>query len=182
MLTVGAEDADQAVAVLYDTHYGPLTRLAALLASDEAVAEEIVQDAFVAMHGAWRQLRDSDRALSYLQETVVRRSRSSLSAGAPSGGQRRRTQPRSTQPRSTRPRSTQPGPPAGGQQATTGPGPTLVAALRSLPAPQREALVLRYYADLPETRIASVMGTSTRAVSTHIASGMSSLQAVLGPS
>ena len=177
MLTAGAVNADQAVAVLYDTHYGPLTRLAALLASDEAVAEEIVQDAFVAMHGAWRQLRDSDRALCYLQETVVRRSRSSLAAGAaPSGGQRRGTQPRNTQPRST-----QPGPPAGGQQASTGPGPTLVAALRSLPAPQREALVLRYYADLPETRIASVMGTSTRAVSTHIASGMSSLQAVLGP-
>ncbi len=63
MLTAGAVNADQAVAVLYDTHYGPLTRLAALLASDEAVAEEIVQDAFVAMHGAWRQLRDSDRAL-----------------------------------------------------------------------------------------------------------------------
>jgi DNA-directed RNA polymerase specialized sigma24 family protein len=135
-------DADAAVGVLYDSYYRPLTRLAALLAADEAIAEEIVRDAFVAMHGAWRQLRDSDRALRYLQATVVRRSRS--------------------------------------RQAPAPPGPGLVAALRSLPAPQREALVLRYYADLPQARIASVMGISSQAVSSHIARGMSALQAILG--
>lgn len=135
-------DADAAVGVLYDSYYRPLTRLAALLAADEAMAEEIVRDAFVAMHGAWRQLRDSDRALRYLQETVVRRSRS--------------------------------------RQASASPGPGLVAALRSLPAPQREALVLRYYADMPEAGIASVMGISRQAVSSHIARGMSALQAILG--
>ena len=136
-------DADAAVGVLYDTHYRPLTRLAALLAADDAIAEEIVRDAFVAMHGAWRQLRDSDRALRYLQETVVRKSRS--------------------------------------RQAPIPCGPGLVAALRSLPAPQREALVLRYYADMPEARIASLMGISSHAVSGHIARGMSALQAILGP-
>jgi DNA-directed RNA polymerase specialized sigma24 family protein len=136
-------DADAAVGVLYDSHYRPLTRLAALLAADEAIAEEIVRDAFVAMHGVWRQLRDGDRALRYLQETVVRRSRS--------------------------------------RKALAPPGPGLVAALRSLPAPQREALVLRYYADMPEARIASVMGVSSHAVSSHIARGMSALRSVLGP-
>ena len=149
-------DADQAVVVLYDTHCRSLTRLATLLASDGAIAEEIVRDAFVAMHGAWRQLRDSDRALRYLQETVVRRSRSRLAARrAAAAG------------------------PAGEAPAPARPGPGLVATLRSLPTPQREALVLRYYADMPETRIASVMGISTRAVHSHIANGMSSLEAVL---
>jgi DNA-directed RNA polymerase specialized sigma24 family protein len=135
-------DADAAVGVLYDTHYRPLTRLAALLAADEAIAEEIVRDAFVAMHAAWRQLRDGDRALRYLQETVVRRSRS--------------------------------------RQAPAAPGPGLVAALRSLPAPQREALVLRYYADMSHVRIAVVMGISSQAVRSHIARGMSALQVTLG--
>src|ERR1700745_817085 len=72
--------ADTAVASLYDTHYRPLTRLAALLASDEAIAEDIVRDAFVAMHGAWRQPGDNDRAVRYLQQTVVRLSRSRLAA------------------------------------------------------------------------------------------------------
>jgi DNA-directed RNA polymerase specialized sigma24 family protein len=135
-------DADAAVGVLYDTHYRPLTRLAALLAADDAIAEEIVRDAFVAMHAAWRQLRDGDRAVRYLQETVVRRSRS--------------------------------------RQASAAPGPGLVAALRSLPAPQREALVLRYYADMSQARIAAVMGISSQAVRSHIARGMSALQAILG--
>jgi DNA-directed RNA polymerase specialized sigma24 family protein len=145
-------NADTAVASLYDTYYLPLTRLAALLASDEAIAEDIVRDAFVAMHGAWRQLRDNDRAVRYLQQTVVRLSRS-------------RPAVRGTGERGTPARR----------------GPEVLAALRSLPAPQREALVLRYYADLPETRIASVMGISTRAVTSHLAYGMSSLQAALGP-
>ncbi len=142
--------------VLYDTYYRPLTRLATLLASDEAIGEEIVRDAFVAMYAVWRQLRGGDRAVRYLQAAVVHRSRSSLGAGWP-------------------------GQPAREQQPATHPGPGLVAALRSLPAPQREAVVLRYYADLPETRIASVMGISAGAVTSHIAFGMSALQAALGP-
>jgi DNA-directed RNA polymerase specialized sigma24 family protein len=144
-------NADTAVASLYDTHYCLLTRLAALLAS-EAIAEDIVRDAFVAMHGAWRQLRDDDRAVRYLQQTVVRLSRSRLAARG-----------------------------AGEKDTPARPAPGVVAALRSLPAPQREALVLRYYGDLPETRIALVMGISTQAVNSHLAYGMSSLQAALGP-
>ena len=44
-------DADQAVDVLYHAHYRALTRLAALLVTDVAAAEEIVQAAFAAMHG-----------------------------------------------------------------------------------------------------------------------------------
>ena len=161
-------DADEAVAMLYATHGRPLTRLATLLATDEALAEEIVRDAFVAVHGAWRQLRGSDRALRYLQETVVRRSRSRLAAAPPGG-----------QPTGSLPRSSGPDQPADGQQPPARPGPSLVVALRSLPAPQREALVLRYYADLPEPRIASLMGISIQALTSHIACGMSSLQAFL---
>lgn len=145
-------NADTAVASLYDTHYGPLTRLAALLASDEAIAEDIVCDAFVAMHGAWRQLRDNDRAVRYLQSTVVRLSRSRPAA-----------------------------PGADAQRSPESPGPAVLTALRSLPALQREALVLRYYADLPVARIALVMGISAEAVSSHIAKGMSSLRTALGP-
>lgn len=85
-------DADLAVAVLYAAHYRALIRLAALLVSDARIAEEVVQDAFVAMHGAWRQLRDGDEALSYLRRTVVSRSRSrrparpAASRHCPAGG------------------------------------------------------------------------------------------------
>ena len=71
-------DADQAVTAIYSTHYRSLVRLAALLVRDVATAEEVVQDSFIAMHGAWRRLRDSDKALSYLRQSVVNRSRSVL--------------------------------------------------------------------------------------------------------
>jgi hypothetical protein len=43
--------ADRAVTELYSLHYGHLVRLAALLVRDTPTAEEVVQDAFVAMHG-----------------------------------------------------------------------------------------------------------------------------------
>jgi hypothetical protein len=71
-------DAEQAVTAMYSTHYRSLVRLAALLVRDVATAEEVVQDSFIAMHGAWRRLRDNDKALSYLRQSVVNRSRSVL--------------------------------------------------------------------------------------------------------
>src|SRR6476646_9435081 len=71
-------DAEQAVTAMYSTHYRSLVRLAALLVRDVATAEEVVQDSFIAMHGAWRRLRDNDKALSYLRQSVVNRARSVL--------------------------------------------------------------------------------------------------------
>ena len=69
-------DADQAVTVLYGAHHRALAQMATLLVNDVVVAEEIVEAAFVALHAAWRRLRNSDKALSYLQRAVVRRARS----------------------------------------------------------------------------------------------------------
>jgi DNA-directed RNA polymerase specialized sigma24 family protein len=63
---------------LYQMHYRSLVRLAALLVSDLATAEDIVQDAFAAAHDMWDALpaTDTDAALCYLRRSVVRRSRS----------------------------------------------------------------------------------------------------------
>jgi DNA-directed RNA polymerase specialized sigma24 family protein len=71
-------DADRAVTALYAAHYRSLVRLSALLVRDVATAEEVVQESFIAMHGGWRRLRDSDKALWYLRQSVVNRSRSVL--------------------------------------------------------------------------------------------------------
>jgi DNA-directed RNA polymerase specialized sigma24 family protein len=71
-------DADEALVALYTAHYRSLVRLAALLLHDTAAAEDVVQDAFVAMHSSWRRLRDTDKALAYLRQAVVNRSRSRL--------------------------------------------------------------------------------------------------------
>ena len=55
-----------------------LVRLSVLLVHDVGTAEEIVQDAFVAMHGRWSRLREPEHALAYLRQAVVNRSRSAL--------------------------------------------------------------------------------------------------------
>ena len=73
-----AWDADAAVEQLYAAHYRSLVRLAVLLVADQATAEDVVQDCFVAMHDRWRRLREPEKALAYLRQSVVNRSRSVL--------------------------------------------------------------------------------------------------------
>ena len=144
--------------MLYHAHYCALTRLAALLVIDVAAAEEVVQVAFATMHGGWRHLRDSDEALAYLLRAVVIRTRSHRAAD-PALPSRKPFLPRA------------------GQPAITASDALLVAALHTLPARQREALVLRYYAGLPDPEIAAAMGIRARAVTGHIGRGMATLQA-----
>ena len=68
--------------MLYAAHWQSLVRLSWLLVRDQQVAEETVQDAFVAMHSRWSQLRDQERA--YRRRCVVNSSRRSCVTG-PSG-------------------------------------------------------------------------------------------------
>jgi RNA polymerase sigma-70 factor (sigma-E family) len=158
-------DVDRAVTELYSAHYRALVRLAVLLVRDTPTAEEVVQDAIVAMHEGWHRLRDAEKALAYLRQAVVNRSRSVL---------RHRTVA------DRNPQETPPDMPSAEQGALVLLDRyAVVAALRELPERQREAIVLRYYADLSEAQIAATMGISRGAVKSHTARGMSSLRAVL---
>ena len=158
-------DADRAVTVLYAAHYRSLVRLAALLLRDVATAEEVVQDSFVAMHDGWRRLRDNDKALSYLRQSVVNRSRSVL---------RHRVVVDRNAPKPP------PDMPSAEQGAITLlERSAVVTALRTLPPRQREALVLRFYGDLSEAQIAAAMGISKGAVKSHTARAMTALRSVL---
>lgn len=146
-------DAGQAVTTMYKMHYQSLVRLAALLVSDLATAEDIVQDSFAAVHDRWHALPDADAALCYLRQSVVRRSRSAPRARFADGA------------------------------CVAGPfqGSAVVSALCALPVRQREILVLRYFADLPEAEIASATGATPAAVRDHAARAMSALRAGLHP-
>jgi RNA polymerase sigma factor (sigma-70 family) len=53
---------------------------------------------------------------------------------------------------------------------------TLVAALAELPARQREAVVLRHLAGLPERDVAAALGVSTNTVKKHLQRGMARLR------
>src|SRR5690242_15339245 len=70
--------SDELLTTLYTTHYRELVRLAAFLTGDRDNAEEVVQDAYVKMHGSWRRVRELDKAEAYLRVTVVNLSRSRL--------------------------------------------------------------------------------------------------------
>jgi RNA polymerase sigma-70 factor (sigma-E family) len=158
-------DAARAVTAIYTTHYRSLVRLAVLLVRDVATAEEVVQDSFIAMHAAWRRLRDTEKALSYLRQSVVNRSRSVL---------RHRVVVDKNAPKPA------PDMPSAEQGAISLlERSAVIAALRTLPPRQREALVLKYYADLSEAQIAASMGISRGAVKSHTARGVAALRVVL---
>jgi RNA polymerase sigma-70 factor (sigma-E family) len=158
-------DLDTVICELYRAHYQPMVRLARLLVRDIATAEEIVQDAFVAVHAAWPRLRDPGRALSYLRQSVVNRSRSVLRHRAVADKHAPDPPPRVLAT----------------EQAAIAllDRSAVVAALHKLPVRQREALVLRYYTDLSEADIAKAMGISRGAVKSHTTRGKTALRTIL---
>jgi RNA polymerase sigma-70 factor (sigma-E family) len=160
-----AWDASEVVTQLYKLHYNQLVRLAVMLVHDVQTAEEVVQDAFEAMHKAWRRLRDTEKALSYLRQAIVNRSRSVL--------------------RHRKVVEMHPPKPAPDEQSAEHAALTLIersavtSALRTLPERQREAIVLRYYGDFSEADIAKAMGISRGAVKSHTARAMAALKSIL---
>jgi RNA polymerase sigma-70 factor (sigma-E family) len=160
-----AWDADRVVTEIYHGEYKSLVRLAVLLVHDVPTAEEVVQDAFEAMHTAWRRLREEEKALSYLRQAVVNRSRSVL---------RHRTVVDRNAPK---PAPDEPSAEHGALALIE--RSAVIAALRTLPDRQREAVVLRYYADLSEADIAATMGISRGAVKSHTARAMAALKTIL---
>lgn len=165
MSTAPRWDADAAVDELYAAHYRRLVRLSVLLVHDVETAEEVVQDAFVAMHGRWRGLRDPDQGLAYLRQAVVNRSRSVL---------------RHRGVRDRHPPPPVPDHPGADEQALRAERRRQVLdALRLLPTRQREVLALRYYLDLSEAEIAETLGISRGAVKSHASRAASALRHLL---
>ena len=161
-------DADAAVERLYAAHWRQLVRLSVLLVQDVGTAEEVVQDAFVALHGRWGRLRDPDKALAYLRQSVVNRSRSVL-------------RHRAVVDRYVG-RGTGLGPDVGAADeevlahARRG---AVLRALQQLPQRQREVVALRYYLDLSEAEIAEALGISRGAVKSHASRGLAALRPLL---
>jgi RNA polymerase sigma-70 factor (sigma-E family) len=156
--------ADEALELLYAAHWRRLVRLAVLLVRDQGVAEEIVQDSFVAVHGHWGRLRDPDLGLAYLRQCVVNRSRSH--------------QRHLTVVRRHAQREAPPAPAPGADHASydVAQRAEVLEALRRLPRRQREVLALRYYLDLSEAEIAELLGISRGAVKSHASRGVAALR------
>lgn len=160
--------ADEAVTRLFAAHYRSLVRLGALLLHDRDTAEEIVQEAYVALHAHWSRLRGPEKALGYLRTTVVNRCRSAL----------RHRQVVVAHLATVRAGPDEPSAEAGALALLQ--HDAIMAALRALPGRQREAVVLRYYAELSEAETAEVMGVSRGAVKSHTSRGLTALKGALG--
>jgi RNA polymerase sigma-70 factor (sigma-E family) len=163
--SLGRPDARRAVTALYQAHALGLIRLAVVMLGDRATAEDVVQDAFCGLYRHWHALLDTDNALSYVRSSVINGCRSALrrrgrlarlALNSPSGESAEATALISEE-----------------HQA-------VLAAMRRLPARQREALVLRFYLDLDEEEIARSMRISRGTVKSTTSRGLTALERLLG--
>jgi len=157
-------DVYAAVSALYEVHAVRLVRLAVVLLNDRQAAEDVVQDAFCGLYRRWPHLSDPENALSYLRSAVLNRCRSEFRARA---------------------RASRRQPPEGvvasaEQQALLAERQReLLAALRRLPARQREALLLRFYLSLSEAETAACMRVSQGTVKSTTSRGLAALARLL---
>jgi RNA polymerase sigma-70 factor (sigma-E family) len=158
--THAGDSAAVAVEALYQAHAVGLIRLAYLVLGDRPGAEDAVQDAFCGLYRHWDRLADTGHALAYVRSAVLNGCRSAL---------RRRTTGR---------RLTMYQPPSASAEAAVlgrEERQEVMRAVRRLPGRQREALVLRFYLDLPEQEIARLMGLRPSSVRSATARALKAL-------
>jgi RNA polymerase sigma-70 factor (sigma-E family) len=154
--------ADQ-VSMLYRLHGMNLVRIAAVMLGSRASAEDAVHDAFCGLYRQWDRLADPDKALPYVRSAVMNRCRTEL-----------RRQARLARRADRHHRLLDADSPE--QVAILGEEHRdVLAGLRLLPARQREALILRYFLDLPETEIAAAMGISQGTVKSTLSRALAAL-------
>jgi RNA polymerase sigma factor (sigma-70 family) len=143
-----------------------MVRLAVLLVDDTASAEDVVQDAFVALHRLQDSVREPAAALAYLRKSVVNGSRSAL--------RRRQTARRHDVLTDVD------GPPADVDLLLAEEQRSVLAAVRQLAPRQQEVLVLRYWSNLSEAEIAAALGISRGAVKSTASRAIDRVEQILG--
>lgn len=155
------------LAALFRQHHAGLVRLAVLLVRDRPTAEDVVQDAFAALHARKEPLGPRDDPLAYVRACVVNGSRRVLRRRAVAsrlGGARDSWPARSAEQEAIWSEERQ----------------RVLAALAGLPRRRQEVLVLRYYLGLSEAEIAAVLNIRPGTVKSTAARGLAALAKVLG--
>ena len=145
---------------LFLGHARRVVRLAALLGADDP--EDVAQEAFCRLYAARERLEDDgDRVVAYLNRIVVNDVRSRA--------RRAQTARRSAHLLAV----PAPGPAMDGERRA------VVEELRRLPPRQREALVLRYWLDLPLAGVADAMGVRLGTAKSSVSRGLATLGVAL---
>ncbi|MFF0445869.1 SigE family RNA polymerase sigma factor [Streptomyces sp. NPDC004609] len=149
----------------YRAHYRSLLGLAALLLDDTASCEDVVQEAFIRVHSARNRVRDPEKTLAYLRQTVVNLSRSAL---------RRRILGLKLL---SKPMPDMASAEEGAYEQLE--RDALIKAMRGLQRRQREVLVLRYFADMTEAQVAETLGISLGSVKAYGSRGIAALRVAM---
>jgi RNA polymerase sigma-70 factor (sigma-E family) len=153
--------ADDFIKQLYEAHAVRMVRVAVLLLGDQPSAEDVVQEAFIALYRGLPRLRDRSKAVPYLRVAVVNGARSVLR------GRKRAALRRVPYE-----------PPVWSAESAAMVGEErreLLVAVALLPGRQREVLALRYYLDLNDNEIATALGISRGTVSSTISRALAAL-------
>lgn len=159
-------DAESAITSLYEVHAVGFIRLAVIMLGERGTAEDVVQDAFCGLYRRWQHIDDHAKALAYVRSAVLNGCRSQLRA-------RIRAERRTVTVDVGLVASAEDDALLAEEHAE------VLAALRKLPARQREALVLRFYLDLDESAIAAAMGISAGTVKSTTSRAIAALGQLL---
>ena len=159
-----AGDRDTIVSELFVGHHRRLVGLASLLVDDRRTAEDVVQEAFANLYRRWRQVRDPDAAVQFLNRSVINGGRDSLRRRRRATAADLRLVPRSELSES-----------AENTVVEHHEADRLWAAITTLPMRQRQVLVLRYYLNQSEAEIADTLGVSRGSVKKHASRGIAAL-------
>lgn len=143
---------------LFVGHAARLTRLAALLGAREP--EDVVQEAFVRLYAARARVREPE-VVPYLNRIVVNEVRSRARRHRVAIGKRHLLAIADSSP------------------AASGDRTAVLTELARLPQRQREALVLRYWLDLPFDQVAEAMGIATGTAKSQVSRGLRTLAIAL---
>jgi RNA polymerase sigma-70 factor (sigma-E family) len=144
----GPDSAAAAIGALYQSSALGLIRMAYVMLGDLPSAEDVVQEAFYGLYRRWDRLADTTGALYYVRTSVLNGCRSALRRQAVRRGFLQHG-PGADPPPAVSAETVV----LGGEQRED-----VIRALRRLPDRQREVLMLRFYAELPDEQIARVMG------------------------
>ena len=156
---------DEAIADLFNEQARSLVRLARFFVDDRNAAEDLVQEAFLRLHGSFHRIENRERAVAYLRSIVLNLARDHNRRGLLS---LRHRLPEGQGPASVEDRIVM----REDQQE-------VFDALQSLPNRQRDCLALRYYLDLGPPEIAATLDLSVNSVKTHLRRGLETLEARL---
>jgi RNA polymerase sigma-70 factor (sigma-E family) len=155
------EDEGGRLGRLYALHAPASVRLAYLLTGDPALAEDLVQEAFVKVAGRFADIREPQAFEAYLRRTVVNLARMHF--------RRRRLERAHLEREAGRPPVTSDLPDVASRQ-------DMKEALLALPERQRAAIVLRFYEDMSELQIAEALRCRPGTVKSLLARGVEGLR------